>query len=606
MVYKAFFPVLLALTALTIFVINFPQLATIAAISIIGLPIALVLWAAAPLLFICIVFLIIFRFLPLRGPRRALLSIAFVPATLALLPLILTLPLYVEAREWISDDLNRVSLPLNSRTIALRQAESDRCDEFCIRALLAGSVEKVIVARTIPGQMELQIQQSANAFRFERRPVCPVAQEKFSPNALVQPRPAPHTPPIRVNDVVRLKASQGLCLISERTTLSEADLVVTRQQVKSRGYSFEGEQLGYDDALSVYRLSAHARDATSASFREIYRHTEVKYRTLGYLLLPVPQGGGWVKEIGWWQIDRQLSGGERPVNCEEAWSRFLTGTLGLDLIVDASGIEEEIAANIEDAIAARRPPTAVEWQAYTHYQYSLPLVDELSKPAFDLQLKILADPILPPPPRLAPLVYDALENERAALPVLASEMIKRALAGKTWPESIGVTLEQSLENLSSGIAALPDRYLEPYIVEMVRLSGQPEARLLMRGALTRLHVYGEAAVPAMLNLIEAGLTEGDAISQSDNFQAYLAGVQGLCLAGGSASSALPQLREWLSSHRLSLSGRTGEILAIAMVKMGAQPRELQEASSVKDGGKERSQFVRYLERSRSSDRDCQV
>ncbi|WP_323690116.1 hypothetical protein [Rhizobium sp. AN95] len=79
-------------------------------------------------------------------------------------------------------------------------------------------------------------------------------------------------------------------------------------------------------------------------------------------------------------------------------------------------------------------------------------------------------------------MYDARENERAALPVLASEMIKRALAGKTWPDSIGVTLEQSLENLSSGIAALPDKYREPYIVEMVRLSEQPEARRWMRGS----------------------------------------------------------------------------------------------------------------------------
>ncbi|MFJ1310218.1 hypothetical protein [Agrobacterium tumefaciens] len=604
MVYKAFFPVLLALVILTILVVNIPQLVTIAAISIIGLPIALALWAAPSLLLSCIVFLIIFRFLPFRGPRRVFLSVALVPTTLALLPLILTLPLYLEAREWVSDDLNRVSLPLNSRTIAFRQAEGDRCDEFCILVLLAGSVEKVIVARTIPGQMELEPQQSANAFRFERRPVCPVAQGKFSANALVQPHPTRHTPPVRVNDVVSLKASQGLCLISEHATLSEADLVVTRQQVKSRGYSFEGKQRGYDDALSVYRLSAHARAAASASFREIYRHTEVKYRTLGYLLLPVLQGGGWVQEIGWWQIDRRLSRGERHVDREEDLSRFLTDTLGIKLTIDTSRIEEEITVNIEAAIAAGRAPTTGEWRAYTDYHNSLPLVDELSKPAFDLQLKILADPILPPPPRLGVLVHDARENERAALPVLASEMIKRALAGRTWPDSIDVTLEQSLENLSSGIAALPDKYLEPYIVEMARLSEQPEARLWMRAALTRLHVYGEAAVPAMLNLIEAGLTEGDdAISQSDNFQAYLAGVQGLCLAGGSASSALPQLREWLSSHRLSLSGRAGEILAIAMARMVAHPPE---ASSVTNRGKERSQSVRYLERSRSSDRDCHV
>ncbi|QDG94559.1 hypothetical protein NIBR502774_18685 (plasmid) [Rhizobium sp. NIBRBAC000502774] len=175
----AFFPVLLALTILTAVVITVPQLATIAAISIIGLPIALALWTAPSLLLSCIAFLIVFRFSPFRGPRRVFLSIAFVSATLALLLLILTLPLHVEARAWISDDLNRVSLPLNPRTIAFRQAESDRCDEFCILVLLAGSVEKVIVARTIPGHTEVEPQQSAKSFWFEKRPICPAAQEKL-------------------------------------------------------------------------------------------------------------------------------------------------------------------------------------------------------------------------------------------------------------------------------------------------------------------------------------------------------------------------------------------------------------------------------------------
>ncbi|QDG94560.1 hypothetical protein NIBR502774_18690 (plasmid) [Rhizobium sp. NIBRBAC000502774] len=293
--------------------------------------------------------------------------------------------------------------------------------------------------------------------------------------------------------------------------------------------------------------------------------------------------------------------GERYINTEEAWGRFLTDTLGLDLAINASGIEEAIAASIEEAI---RSPTAGEWRTYTDYHNSLPLFFELSKPAFDLQLKILADPAFPPPPRLGSLVEDSRKNERVALPVVASEMIKRALAGKTWPDLIGVTVDQSLENLSSGIVALPDKSLEPYIVEMTWLSEQREARKSMRGALTRLHVYGDAAVPAMLNLIETGLTEKEGISQEDRHEAYFAGAQGLCLAGRSASSALPQLREWLSNHRLSLPGKAGEILEIAMARIDAQPREHGETSSFTDRDKVRSQFGSYLERSSTNDRDC--
>ncbi|WP_312361271.1 hypothetical protein [Agrobacterium sp.] len=605
MVYKAFFPVLLALTLLTIAVITFPELAMIAAISIVGIPIALAMWAAPSLLLICVLFLIIYRFVPLHGLHRVFLSIALVLTTLSLVPLLLNLPIHMQAREWIAGDLNNIVLPLNARVIGIRQTENE-CDEFCIRALLTGTADKIIVTRTDMENEEADPQRRAIAFRFERRPACPEIKEKFNSNWFAIPNEDQQRPLVRPNDVVNLKASQGLCFIWEEATLTEADLVISRQEVKRRGYSMDGTLLKYDDVLSAYRMSAHVREAPSTTFREIYRHTEVYYRSFGYFMLPVPTGSGWVQELGWWQTSRKLNASDRRKSPEDAWGEFLTETLGLNLKLEIGRIEEEIVGNIESAIKARRTPTTGEWKAYADYHDSLLMVSELSKQVFDLQLKILADPSFPPPPRLNSLAQNARENERAALLVLASGMFKRALAGTTWADSFGVSKEQSLSNLSSGIAVLPDKTLEPYFAELVRLSRIPEARTTMTGALTKLHVFGDAAVPAMLDLMEAGLIGREVLTRDGKFQQpYLAGLQGLCLAGESASSALPRLREWVSMRRLPMNSEYGDMLVVTMAKMGAQPQELWEAYSKINSGRKRHQFIDHVNNSLSSTRDCQ-
>lgn len=339
MVYKAFFPVLLALTLLTTAVIAFPELAMIAAISIVGIPIAIAMWVAPSLLLMCVLFLVIYRFVPLQGPRRVFLSIALVPAMLALTPFLLNLPVYMQAREWIEGDLNNIVLPLNARVIGVRQTENE-CDEFCVRALLTGTADKIIVMRTVRGNEEPDPQRRAIAFGFERRSACPEIKAKFNSNWLALPNEDQQRPLVTVNDIVNLKASQGLCLIREEATLAEADIVISRHEVKRRGYLVDGTPLKYDDALSAYRLSVHIRETPSTTFREIYRHTEVRYRSLGYFMLPVPTGSGLVQELGWWQTGRELNANDRHENPEDAWGEFLSETLGFTLTLEDSIIEE--------------------------------------------------------------------------------------------------------------------------------------------------------------------------------------------------------------------------------------------------------------------------
>ncbi|WP_455273231.1 hypothetical protein [Rhizobium herbae] len=599
--------ILVVLTAVALAV---PQLSILAAMTGIGIPIALGIWFAPALLLILFLFLLIKELFPSRLPGRTFVALALALVVLALPPLVLNIKIDSQAKTWIADDRNDLVLPLKVRVIAVRQA-MDRypkkgtieCDGFCMHALLTGTAEKVLLAQAEKAAAQPRQQETAIAFRFEKRGSCPAVNYGNVSQSLDLPRTDRDGSEVRAVDLINLKVSQGECLIRERTTLAEAQIVITRRDVKTSAPEIDDGFSLAADTVSASRMTVHARDISSIDFQEVYRKTEIRYRPFGYLMVPfVNSGSGFEMKPGWWRNTQRLNASGVYADGGKDWIKLLTETLGFKLTLESQGADESINNNIEAAIAARRAPTAAEWKAYSDYFDNAAIRSKLTKPEFDLQMKILSDPNFPPPPRLYSIVRFSTKAAPSALPTLASAIVKRSLAGKTWPDSVGVSQWQSLSNLSLGIKTLPADALKPYFAEMVQLSKNREARTAMYQGLTRLHVFGDAAVPAMLGLIEEGLSGGDFFSRDIAYQhPYLAGLEGLCLAGASASSALPYLRGWLVEKRLPV----GALLVTTMTGLGAQPDQLWEMYSAANSKSTRKNFDRLVNASRSRWRDCQ-
>jgi len=560
-----------------------PQAGFYGVITVIGFPIAVFYWLSPALLFIIVASFLFKKALPARLQFRGTLSVVAVLIVLAATAAYLNIGIKKHAKAFVADDHNDITLPLTARTIAVRQAYNysgnqgiSACDAFCQHALVTGSADRVLFAWTSPGDGALQKDQNATAFRLERQPVCQPVRYASTPDKFAQASGGFRASDIRAADLLNLRASEGECLVEEEAMLSEADLIVSRELVKSGIKPVAAKFSVFLDTASVGRTSVYVPDRSKGGFKEIYRQTEVTYSPFGWLMIPFPNFGyGFEMSTGWWRSQEKVNI-PKSAGQEDTWNWFLTETLGLKLALSPTGARDRIRQKIETAMSAGRAPTAVEWKTFSDALESALLQpsSSLDRSNFDFLTNILANPNLPPPPRLYTLVDYAKSQHPEGIPALAAVFIKRALQGRTWPDSVGVSEAKSLSILELGISRLPDDALLPYFEEMTRLADNPQARRAAPVALVKLHVFGERAVPTMLGLMQAGLSGGEYFSRTDEYQQpYLAGLQGLCHAGSAASSALPQLRTWLDEERVPLHATYGELLMRTMVRMGAD-REL--------------------------------
>jgi hypothetical protein len=603
---------IIILFVLTVIAVAIPQVGLMAAFTGFGLFITVGMWLAPALLLILTLFLIVNGLLPSRLPTRPLIALAVVLSLLAIPPVVLNQKIDAEALAKTANDHNDLVLPIKQRVIAVRQnwywrgSDTIECDAFCLHALLTGTADKVLLAHTDDTSAKPNQQQQAIGFRFEQRATCPAVKFPNSDLSLDLPQADGSKGRVRATDLVNLRLSRRDCLIRYQTSLAEADLVISWGDKQNTSRPINDGFLLDVDTISTTSMVVHARDTVSADFQEVYRKTGVSYRPFGYLMVPTLLLGSMTEaKLGWWRLPKSINISAGSDNPQRDWAVFLTETMQFDLALDDMSANNQIGSSIEAAMSAGRAPTGAEWLAYSSYTDNAIVMDKPSKPVFDLQMKVLADPNFPPPPRLYATVTHAAKQQQALLPGLADLLVKRALAGQTWPHHIGVSEDQSLATLDPGIWALPNDALQPYLAEMIELSKKDAARTSMMNGLSKLHVYGDAAVPAMLDLMMSGVNGGENFFRVGHFQRpYLAGLQGLCLAGDRAPSALPSLQDWLAQKRLPLHAGYGDLLIATMVRLGAQPDEIWQNHFMGKSTRNRAQFDRVVKRSQSQSFTC--
>lgn len=603
---------IIILFVLTVIAVAIPQVGLMAAFTGFGLPITLGMWVAPGLLLILVLFLIVNGLLPSRLPTRPLIALAVVLSLLAIPPVVLNQKIDAEALAKTANDHNDLALPIKQRVIAVRHnwywrgRDTIECDAFCLHALLTGTADKVLLVHTDDTSARPSQQQQAIGFRFEKRATCPAVKFPNSDLSLDLPQVDGSKRQVRATDLVNLRLSQRDCLIRYQTSLAEADLVISWGDMQNTSRPIKDGFVLDVDTVSTKSMVVHARGAVAGDFQEVYRKTGVSYRPFGYLMVPTLLLGSMTEaKLGWWRLPKSINISAGSDNPRRDWAVFLTETMQFNLALDDMSVTNQISKSIDAAISAGRAPSGTEWLAYSNYTDNAIVMDKPSKAVFDLQMKVLADPNFPPPPRLYATVSYAAKEHPASLPALAAVLVKRTLAGQTWSHHIGVNEGQSLSTLDHGIWALPDNALQPYLAEMSELSKKDVARTSMLNGLSKLYVYGDAAVPDMLGLMDAGLIGGDTFFRKGEHQRpYLAGLQALCLAGNTAPSALPTLQGWLVQKRLPIHAGYGDLLITAMVRIGAQPDDLWQNHIKGNSSRNRAQFDRVVKRSQSQRFNC--
>ena len=601
-----------------------PELGTIAAITIIGLPLAAMYWAMPAIMLVIGMAWLIHRFLPHFLPARPVIAIAVSLALLAVPPFVVNPRIERDARALTAGDHDDIRLPLDAGSIALRPSNWRNlrrdfddgytvCNQLCLHALLNGSADRFLISTQADPHTAISAAKPAIEYRLQKSTSCEPAKFRQTPSDLHFPRSNDSQNGDAV-EALRLREVAGTCLVGREAMLADARIVITEGPAKKRARTRldTGFDLGAD-TINANRISVHRIETATREPVEIFRKTSVSYRPLAPLLLPVPEFGAEFRtSMVWWRLSRSINPGSKYAEKRD-WTDFLTEKLGMELMLKPNGEKgDPTIAATRAIIAANRAPTAAEWQLIaTHFEKTgLGTRNGPKKEDFDLASAIVRDIRFPVPPRLHAIVSSSTVNAAPDdLDSLTSSLLHRLQSKPAYGQELGADWESQIREISIALWNMPDEIVAAHAEGMLAAAKDAQVRENGRMLLKKLHVLGAVAVLLQVELIDAGLAGGKNFFRENRYQhPYIGGLEGMCLAGQSASSALPQLRERIGAGSMPLHASYGKLLTVTLIRLGADEEMAFRVYSAGKRGSEpeniRRLFAALVKRSKSDRPDC--
>lgn len=579
-------------------------LAVVAAISIIGLPIALVMAAIPALFVLLLVARLIHASLAVVGIRLWPLSGALALGLLALIPWIENRRLDSIAQSMAGDDVTALdTLPKIATLAVLNSAgESRVCDDFCQRALLNGVASEVIMARNETPQAAPADGLAGTAYRLERRQECPPFDLSDGMNSLKLATEERKYGDKTAADLLRLKTAQGICLIAEDVTLSRADPVIARGRVRHGQSDFAAGLNPFADTVSAERLSLYRREG--GQLVERYRATGVTYFKL-LPVLAVSYVGGYGLELAPGFLRRAAFVGDaekyRPA---PAFEPFLEKTLGFDLALRDGEAEDSRRDIISQALDRPGPVDRPVAKVIADFFEDFSRRNDRTAVDAELAVRVLRDHRVPVPrAAAAPVRKFAAENGEIARQFAEALFGRLPVTSPDEREDHPTFLGYTLGYLAAAIAALPDEAIRPHRDGLELLARNPEARVKGYVALTRLSVFGADAVPTLIYLIDDAAAYKNKSDRDAWQHPYLAGLQGLCRIGDKGLQAVPMIYKRLDSGVMVKFSSYWDLTINTLVGLGADPEEMWTHLQTSDQNQTRGRFDRNIERARR-ERDC--
>lgn len=567
---------------MTVVAITIPSVTIVLMFTGIGLPLGLLILFGPPVFTVLLPLFVLYTITPASPLGKLVIASVLTGLILCLPPLWLNAPIKATAEAWTSHDHNRIHLPLRPSSIGIKKArnyerEASQCDDLCLRVLLTGTASRFLISISDRPDLPPTGREAALEFSLQRRDVCPAVRFKPGFDVLDLPGDRNGREKADAIDLIQLRIATGECLIQRATLLSEAEIVITRGLTKTGTSALDAGFNLNADTIKVFRTSVYSRSADT-SYEETYRQTSVHYMEFAPLLTPVVNGGSEFKMApGFMRFNRGINwAGESYAF--PAITRLLTDVLGLNLVLNGDHAGERIERTIDNALQETRSPTAAEWSAFSTYvdRVVVGSRDGVPETLYHLYLRLVQDLRYPPPPRLYAVARQAVKRGNTAdLELLARMIVRRAQAGVTWSVGPSNNIATHWTSIGTALQQMPLDVLQPYKSELLDIARNPDAQAYGWTALSHLSVFGEDAVPTLLYLVDTGLSGGKGSFKSIEYEhPYLAGITGLCKAGASAGSALPQMRIWWEQGRLPNAGSHGRLVVSTLAGLGMSAEEI--------------------------------
>jgi len=504
----------------------------------------------------------------------------------------------------VADDRNDLALPLQFESVGLRtkrrwNGSGTSCEGFCLHALLTGTAKKVLITNTKDFSKPISFEDEAIEYSLQRRDVCPTVKFTLGHHRLELPfdRSSGKRAANAIQDM-KLRMSDGECLVATPATLGEADVVLTRaRMVQGPHYASRLRFSITKDTETVDRLAVHVVDQANGTFDEVYRWTGVQYFNFTGGFIPSPLFGyGLEINMGWLRKKRRLNISRKHYE-HPNWVGFLTKTLGLDLVLDGEVSRDNIRTAIEWIVQAGHAPTRAEWDMISTYFDGVGIGrnTKLQRADYLLAVNMIKNPAFPTPKRLYSIVAFANAHENLmAKKELADLLLTRLESGQTWGDDANVKFSRDVAQVAGSLANFPADVLEAQFDRIERLSDDPFMQEHGYNLLRHMHVFGAKSLPVLMKLMEIGV---DGEIKGNRYQhPFLAGIGGVCMLGPVAQVALPRIQELMTSERIPSHGSYGKLLMNTLINLSADSELIWPLWERRYKNTTREKFEKYLAR----------
>ena len=583
-----------------------PSVVIVAAITIIGLPLAFALMLA-PLAFIVSFGSWLIGRAIMLGRTGYAIGFGAMLLALAVPPYIINGKLEGSVAALVAQDLDTLSKPLHAKVIAVRSdralpfsRDETACDGFCMRALMNGAAERILFVNQDLNE-PLSTQMPARSFRLEKRAECPAVELRDGHDEIKEKDKQHAFERKTASELMQLEIAMGNCLIEETVSLGTADVVLSRGTVH-RGDSVIAAGLDLSaDTVTANRLSVHQRDATG--FREIFRRTGVVAHLLMPLLAPTVEGGSELRAYAVLARTTERKNLESQYESAPDWSGFLTGRLGLDLALRDGASDEATRQVLTKGIASVGPVSDSAAKLAADFINGLSRKEKLSADELPLVRSVLTDTRFSVPRGAWAAVRNAGDAGDDYFEAIAASMFLRLASiadtddGKPYP-----AWRDEAGYIAGVVRELPAATVLKHRADLDWLARQERLRVWAYPALVRLNEFGADAAPTLLWLMDEAVRLKDAYSDNWN-NTYVAGLTGLCRMGAAGRAMIGPMYQRLNAGVMVKYGSYWDLTIQTLVGMGADPDEMWGHLQTDDRNHTQQRFAREVTRAKAK-REC--
>lgn len=563
------------------------KIATIGALIIIGIPLTLIIAVIPAITLFLLVARISYSFLYNRNVNVNWFTSAIASlALLAIPPLLINGYFDYKATNLMAGDSNNIDPSTKISTLAVIYPMSyyrgGVCDDFCQRALLNNQVQRMVMARVKSPMENVDLNITGVAYWFEKRDVCPKIELKDGINNLEMKRGQKQRYRRKPSELIRLRATSGICFITGEAKINEADAVLILGNIKRSQKSTPIGLNPFIDTISASRLSFDLRE--NGKLERKYQATMITTNALFPVLLPgLFESRRLQLNTGFLRKPTYL-GGARKYHSTPPLTKFVQDVLQFNVeLSDQEG--DERALNVVRAALKRTDDLTVSELAVIRDIFkNVPRRTKLSEEKTLLMLDILEDHRIPIPSNTSSIVRNLPDSNSEITDRMAAILFER-LRSFTPDRTQSHPNRQyaSLGALGKAIAALPDGSVEPYFSELDALAKKKIQRIYAYVALKRLSDFKGKGIPPLLHLIDDADAYRKTNGKTKNLLAnswqhpYLAGIQGLCRlarTGFKDDTIVSKLYERIDDKRINMRGSYAKSAVATLIGFGADPEEI--------------------------------